>query len=371
MTKINKQQTEGLEFIFSHFPSPKDEPQQPYLPRPVSSALTDGQQRTAFSIEYLGNICETANWIDIKVGAYPKFTYLMEKGRVPWGYVPKHWQLLIDQDEGDLQVTLHKIKMYLGGVTPSVIFTGHGFHIYIPLKITNKEILSNLELAIDYMRFLEKYVTNNQSDKGHYPSFNSCMMRVPGSHNQECITERIPSEVTIIQKWDGFRTAPSSHVFDEFMKVQNKKRLIEAHQARKDIELIKKYGSLAAANKELQDPLTDFLIFHSKGITDGRKNTLYYIIAKYLIRVKGVTDKATAEGICAEWLRRSNRLKPIKNTSHYMKYHIRHCVQDAIHKDANPYPVSYLKTWSPEAYELLLAEYEEFNQNNKTEVFSS
>lgn len=47
--------------------------------------------------------------------------------------------------------------------------------------------------------------------------------------------------------------------------------------------------------------------------------------------------------------------------SHYFKYHIRHCIQDAINKNRDPHPVEfeYLETFSVDAYSQLITEYED------------
>jgi len=362
--------SDGLEYLLTHFSSPDSPEPEPSYPRPVSTVLTETKQRDVYSLDVVKTYFEAADWIDAKIGAYPKYDLLAQKGKIPWGYVPTNWVLFIDQEHGDIKTTLHNIKMLLNGGTPTVLWSGHGYHIYMPLRVTTKDILVNRELAIQYMRFMERKVSGQQCDKGHYPSFNSCMLRIPGSYNHGCILEGVDSEVKLLQKWDGFRISPSQRMLDEFIAAQNRLKLKQLHREREEIELIKKYGSKEAANAALKDPLTEFLIFHSSGIADGRKNILYYIIARYLVKVKGV-DRATAEGIMADWCRRCQALSKIRCTSQYLRYHIRHCVSDAIYKHENPYPVSYIQTLAGGKennngtleYQRLLKEYEEFTRN--------
>jgi hypothetical protein len=46
----------------------------------------------------------------------------------------------------------------------------------------------------------------------------------------------------------------------------------------------------SADNKIAKDPLKEFLIFHTKGIPDGRRNLLYYVISRYLIRPPDISE---------------------------------------------------------------------------------
>ncbi len=107
-----------------------------------------------------------------------------------------------------------------------------------------------------------------------------------------------------------------------------------------------------------EDPLTEFLIFESSGIVDGRKNMMYYVVMPYLIRRKGL-DSNTAKSVCWDWLARCSHMSKLNNTSQYFEYHINHCIKDAINNNREPYPAEYLKTINNEAYAKLIAEFED------------
>src|SRR5205085_9686131 len=57
---------------------------------------------------------------------------------------------------------------------------------------------------------LEKTITTIIKRSTHHPSFKSCMIRIPGSHNFKLVQKNNndvanESKVKIIQKWDGIR----------------------------------------------------------------------------------------------------------------------------------------------------------------------
>jgi hypothetical protein len=356
---------DGLEFLLSHFPQDKDIEAEPLFPRRASTAITENSQRDIFSKEHLLAFFEYADWIDTKLNAYPNYTLLASKGKKPVGYVPHHWLLFIDQEHGDISTTLHNIKIHLGGATPTVLWSGHGYHIYVPLTITDKEILDDVELAVDYLRFIEKFVSDGQKDKGHFPSFNSSMLRIPGSFNQSCILEgREPSDVRILQAWDGYRATPSTTLLEKFMHIQRQKRLKELKEdliADERARTLLRSGAVGETYNV--DPLTEFLIFESRGIADGRKNMLYYVIARYLIRNKGLPRHA-AEDVCWTWLNHCSSVSSLKRYRQFYRYHIKHCIQDAIVKNKEAFSVEYLKHLNQQAYADLMAEYEERHRKN-------
>lgn len=43
------------------------------------------------------------------------------------------------------------------------------------------------EQSKEFLQFAEQYLTNYKSDPSHHPSFKSCMLRIPGSHNYKLV----------------------------------------------------------------------------------------------------------------------------------------------------------------------------------------
>ena len=115
-----------------------------------------------------------------------------------------------------LDDTLRTIRLKINGY-PTVLWTGNGYHVYQPIDAVILEELSQFEQfenpSSKFLRFVERYLTNEKSDPAHNPSFKSCMLRIPGSTNSKC--ELRNNTVEIIQKWDGYRP-PISLLFESF-----------------------------------------------------------------------------------------------------------------------------------------------------------
>ena len=84
-----------------------------------------------------------------------------------------------------------------------------------PLK--QEELLfasKSTEPSKEFLQFAEQYLTNHKSDPSHYPSFKSCMIRIPGSHNFKLVQKNNnnndivideSTKVKIKQRWDGVK----------------------------------------------------------------------------------------------------------------------------------------------------------------------
>ena len=98
-----------------------------------------------------------------------------------------------DYDEGKilpvLQQTLRMIKEILAGYRPTVIWSGNGYHIYIPIEAPVLEDIKEFayidQISIKFIRFAEWYLSNGKSDHAHNStvSLNNCMLRILGSIN--------------------------------------------------------------------------------------------------------------------------------------------------------------------------------------------
>ena len=108
--------------------------------------------------------------------------------------------------ERSLDRALMFIKFKING-SPTVLWTGNGYHIYRPVDAVILEQYKVFEgfkqSSTKFLRFAEYYLTNGRSDPLHRPSFKSCMIRIPGSFNSKYSS--ICNEVKIIKRWDGHR----------------------------------------------------------------------------------------------------------------------------------------------------------------------
>lgn len=101
-------------------------------------------------------------------------------------------QQKLDQLNVILNDTLKNIYEHLNGAIPTVLFTGGGYHLYLPLDAKYIPLYEDLQdfkyfenPSEKFMRYAEKKLSNGKSDKNHNPSFKSCMLRIPNSVNSK------------------------------------------------------------------------------------------------------------------------------------------------------------------------------------------
>ena len=187
---------EGIDFLLSHF-----EGRQRLFPRKMSTFSSNGKQFTVYNKEQILDACIKSNFKDCRLNGYPG----LEDGVLQAPNI-----IFIDLDlkynlkelERDLEKTLKIIKQKLNGFEPTVLWTGNGYHLYIVLDIRPLELIEKLKELSDkpselFLRFSEYLFTNNKKDSQHYPSFNSCLLRIPGT-----INSKNSSEAKIIQRFD-------------------------------------------------------------------------------------------------------------------------------------------------------------------------
>jgi hypothetical protein len=228
---------DGLDFILGHF-------QDCLFPRTISTKTTEGRQVPVYNKEEALAGFKAADYLDCKISAYPKY--------VEWQGINRQAPnlIFIDLDQGTLRSkpaldlalnkTLQNIKDRLydrkqfAHSKPTVIWSGHGYHIYQPIEafVLEQECkFAKFEQpSRRFMQFAEYYLSDKKSDPCHKitMSFKNCMLRVPGSFNAK--EERI--EVRIIQRWDGFRPSIKPLLFDLYIYLQDLKlkKITQKHQ---------------------------------------------------------------------------------------------------------------------------------------------
>ncbi|MBA3751013.1 MAG: hypothetical protein H0X03_09035, partial [Nitrosopumilus sp.] len=111
-------------------------------------------------------------------------------------------------------------------VYPSVLWSGNGYHIYIPIKaiiLDNYEQFSKdkfpnvfssngkyygLSISEIFLKFVKCFFTNGKADPKHNPIYKSCLIRIPNTINSKCLKKGLnyeESKVKIFQKWNGYR----------------------------------------------------------------------------------------------------------------------------------------------------------------------
>ena len=287
-----------------------------------------------------------SNNIDCRVNAFPSFTDYKGIHRYPPNFIFADLDISTFSDlqslEGALQTTLKLIRNRINGF-PTVLCTGNGYHIYQPLEAVILEEFTQFEEfekpSLKFLRFAERMLTAGQSDRSHYPSFKSSMIRIPGSYNSK--SSKTNSEVKIFQKWDGYR--PSINLllgtFHAFLVDQKIKEM----KLKKRIE--KRYGKAGYHNNVI--PWIESLL--EIPIDDYRKNAIGLILAPYLINIRQISyDEAFL--LISEWLDKCNLVRTLDTD---FSFRIKYCLNTAVRKNQLPIRLSTLEKKNKELYNLL------------------
>jgi hypothetical protein len=211
---------QGLDFILSHF-------EDSVWPRTISTRTTRGSQKLVFNKEEALARFKQANYLDCRISAYPSSKYTRRIKQKPN-------LLFIDLDsqtlhlDTQLQQTLRNIKMRFENeeIEPTVLWSGKGYHIYLPIDavvLEQESLFEDIEVYDPSRRFIqwaEQYLTNGKADPCHSKgvSFNNCMLRVPGSTNS-----KVNKEVKIVQRWNGVRPSIKPLLYEFYIHVADAK----------------------------------------------------------------------------------------------------------------------------------------------------
>jgi hypothetical protein len=174
---------QDMQVILDHF-------EEPVFPRTLSTKNTQGRQVKVNSIEEAYAGFEQANFIDCRINAYPDYTNYNGINRQAPNFVMCDLDLVKFRTEKLLLKTLHKtvqnIAKDLGEITsPTILFTGNGYHVYQPIKLPVLELESQFARfqnpSTEFIRYAAQKWTDGKNDPSNHPSVNSCMLRVPGS----------------------------------------------------------------------------------------------------------------------------------------------------------------------------------------------
>jgi hypothetical protein len=154
---------QGIKFILSHF-----EGRQQLFPRKMSTALSQGRQFIVYSEAQILNECEKAGYIDCRLNAYPINTISEElqyddldifSAQAPniifvdidLSKEFETYEEAIKNLNKILKRTLSIIQKKLDGCSPTVLWTGNGYHIYVVLNTRariNNRIIRIIRQAI-------------------------------------------------------------------------------------------------------------------------------------------------------------------------------------------------------------------------------
>jgi hypothetical protein len=328
-----------IDFILCHFPDP-------IFPRTISNYKSRGNQFEVFNKEDMLKAYKESKFVDCRVNAYPSYTEYKGIQRYPPNFVFADLDLSLLRTEHGLEKTLSEtlkiIRFKLNG-SPTVLWTGNGYHIYQPIDALVLEQFSQFEEfenpSTKFIRFAETYLTSGKSDPSHSPSFKSCMIRIPGTYNSKCPQGR--NKVKVIQNWDGYRP-PMKLLLDAFHTYLVDQKIKEI-KLRKRIE--KRFGIIG----DKSHPISWIETLLQTPVDDYRKNAIGLILAPYLINIKKLPYE-NASTILRDWLKNCSQLRSLDPN---FDYRVKYCLNSAIRKSQLPIRFSTLERKNKELHRLL------------------
>jgi hypothetical protein len=349
--------SERLDFILSHF-------EEPIWPRTISTHTTEGRQALVFTKEEALARFKQANHLDCRINAFSAYTEYQGINRQAPNLID------IDLDKSNfktersfnlaLNLTLRNIKEILGA-TPTVLWTGNGVHILLPLHaiiLEQEEMFSKFEKpSRSFLLFAERHLSNNKSDPAHNPSFKSCLIRIPSSYNSKYVQRNhgiadSTAEVRIIQKWDGHRPNVNPLLYKFYIWIAGKKiaELNELQQGSMTKNKIRKYNSITTSIS-----IINWIerLLHSP-IADHRKFVSHWILSRYLINVRHINpDQAYA--IIKDWEMRCNEIMALSPAVREFENKIKSDIKEAIKNGKAAIGEKLLKDMNNELYKLVFS----------------
>jgi hypothetical protein len=338
---------EGLSLIISHF-------EEPVWPRTISTYGTDDRQVLVYNYEEALARFYQANLLNCKISAYPSYTEYEGINRQSPNFI------FIDLDlshfrnkealDRCLSKTLNTIKEKLNCAYPTVLWSGNGYHIYLPVNAPILEQGStfaelNEQPSRRFIQWAEKYLSDNKSDHCHSNglSFKNCMIRIPGSINSK---HGHNVEVKIVQNWDGVRPSIKPLLTEFYIYLADTKiKEIRDITKRRDRSI--RYSAEYDNDKI---PWIETLL--QTPISDHRKYALWRVLAPYLINIKKLSYEDALSRI-TEWLNKCDKIKPLDfNVNNRIKADL----NGARRVGYLPISFSHLKTQNRQLADFILCE---------------
>lgn len=225
-----------------------------------------------------------------------------------------------------LKRTVNKIEGL--GSKPTVIWSGNGYHIYLPLgamvldlidiftKVNFPKLFQSTfgkyygySVSELLLKFAKNYFTYGKADPLHHPKYGNSLIRIPDMYNSKCLKRGLAKEeskVKIIQKWDENKL-PIQLLLKDFRrwivqeeinenKKQNKRSKSNVLSFKK---LNQNSGSIKWIEKLLQTPIEDY-----------RNYCIWAILVPYLLNIKCLSEEDTFN-LVNEWLEKCDKLKKL------------------------------------------------------------
>ena len=203
-------------------------------------------------------------------------------------------------------------------ITPMVLWTGNGYHIYIvietkPLNLNERLVKvcpPNLEVSKAFLRFIEWYLTDGKCDPEHSAtlSFKSCLLRIPGTFNSKCLDRDDLDDVTvkIVKESIGVGIINKELLREFRYYLDDLKLAYLQEQERK-----RRYSKIKNSNQQRANQMTEWVEeLLQTPIDDHRKYCIWRIFAPYLLNIRKISVEQTFSTI-SEWLDKCSHLKKL------------------------------------------------------------
>jgi Primase X len=355
--ELERQVANGLDIITSLL-------SEPLWPRTISTKTTEGRQVKVSSKQQAMAWYKAAKFLDCRISAYP-CDYL---GKVSNRQTVD--LVMIDLDRSIFKSrqsldraqynTLKKIRETFGiEFEPSRIWSGNGYHIYIPIESCyvleeRPEFNKFDEPSKRFLRFAEWHLSNGKADSNHFRnvSLGNCMLRIPGSHNSKRIIKNnnvagSSTQVRIIQQWNGERRAPIYLLIGSFLAYLVDQKFREDQQRKQQFSKCRHIDN-ESSNRTIIVPWIEMLI--KTPIDDYRKTVIRRILPRYLINKKGLTFY-DAFNVIDGWLRKCNSLRRLDSN---INYRLKDNLNYAIKSGRLPISLATLKSEEKGLYDIIV-----------------
>ena len=237
------------------------------------------------------------------------------------------------------------------GGHPTILWTGNGTHTYQPINgilLELESIFAQFDQPSQrFLKFAARILSNNKSDPANNPAFKSCLVRIPGTHNFECVQRNSGiansnTEIEVIQSWDGIRPKINSMLYEYYLFLADAK-IKNVNHVRTTAKGQKKTASISWGWIEdlLNKPLPDF-----------RKFVSHYILSRYLVNVKQLSQEE-AYSVVIDWLIRCNKIETLHPPLREFGKRVLYDAKEASRSQKLPIGKNLLRDMNNDLYALL------------------
>jgi hypothetical protein len=384
---IKQRVIEGVDFMLEHLGF--------IFPRAVATLATGYSQVRVNSREETIQRFEDSDFIDCYMSVFPTYNNKQH-------YKPNHIFIDIDRRhfasgqefEQAVQDTVENIARIFGdNVSPTMLASGNGIHVHLPIDMPGPleqvtEVKHFKDVSNEFLRYLERRLSNWKSDPNHNISFKSSLFRVPGTYNLKCIKsgkELSSTEVRILKRWNKVLVRPSLDLLYDFLAYMTQKEIIDKKAAKLKKQIrqnsLKERAIMMAQRtdnpvkadyyrrrlmSQTQQPMTsgpkgsdiihtsnsnwiETILLHTP-LDDYRKEVIFWILVPYLVTIKGIEDDDEIHQIVDEWLDKCEQLRSLEPSRRDFDRRIDNAISWAREHDMLPTRRDTIKEDYPELY---------------------